>query len=122
MHLGPTFPPTFINHVLWDLSDQFVIAYLDNILIFSEDPDQHLSHVWTVLQKLGQHDLSTTLEKCAFDQTTIKFFGFILSPEGLKMDPPEGTSHPRAEGTSECKGTVEILGVCQFLLMAHCQH
>lgn len=72
-----------INNVLRDLLDQFVIAYLDNILKFLEDLVQDQSYVHMVLERLSQHGL---FMKCALGQTFMEFLGFILSPEGLKMD------------------------------------
>lgn len=81
-------PATFkhlINYVFWDLLDQFVIAYFDITLNFSEDHNQHSVHVWTVLERLHQCGLFTKLEKSSFDEMTIEFLGLVLSSTGLKM-------------------------------------
>ena len=77
----------FINDVLRDMLDLFVVVYLDDILIFSENLEQHREHVCRVLQRLREQSLYIKLEKCEFEQTTTQFLGYIISPEGLSMDP-----------------------------------
>lgn len=75
----------FISN-LQDLLDQFVVVYLDDILIFSGDLVQHTTHVHIVLERLYQYGLYAKLEKRTFNQTSAKLLGFILSLEGFKMD------------------------------------
>ena len=77
----------FINDVFRDLLDQFVIAYLDDILIFSDNLEEHRKHVCIVFERLRQNRLYIKLEKCEFEQTQIQFLGYIISPDGVGMDP-----------------------------------
>lgn len=77
----------FINDMLRHFLEQFVVVYLGNILIFSDNRDQHTTHVCTVLERIQQHSLYTKLEKHALAQTSTEFLGFILSPELINMDP-----------------------------------
>jgi hypothetical protein len=53
-----------INNVLREHLDIFVIAYLDDILIYSKNKEEHIEHVRTVLRLLQQHDLLVDPEKC----------------------------------------------------------
>lgn len=83
-------PATFqhlINDVLRDFLDVFVIAYLDDILIFSESRELHQEHVRRVLGRLRLHSLYAKAEKCEFEQQSIQFLGLIISATGIKMDP-----------------------------------
>jgi len=83
---------TFMNTVFADLIDGgHVIIYLDDILIFAEDPDllDNLTH--TVLARLLQHDLYLKPEKCVFAQTTIEYLGIIISEGQIAMDPAKVT-------------------------------
>ena len=62
-------PATFqalVNLVLREHLDQFVLAYLDNILIYSETLEEYKKHVRTVLKKLQKASLVVKLEKCSF--------------------------------------------------------
>ena len=68
-----------INDTLREYLDIFVLAYLDDILIFSTDYKQHVQHVRMVLQKLREKDLSVKLSKCEFYKYSIGFLGYIVS-------------------------------------------
>ena len=67
--------------------DVHVIIYLDDILVYSDDPKEHKKHVREVLRHLRLNGLYCKLEKCHFDKDTVNYLGFILSKDGLKMDP-----------------------------------
>ena len=77
----------FMNDIFSDLLDVSMIIYLDNILIYSNNPVDHKKHVCKVLCRLCENGLYTHLDKCHFSEDTIKYLGFILSKDGLKMDP-----------------------------------
>ena len=62
-------PSTFMrlmNEMLKQYIGKFVIVYLDDILIFSRTREEHLQHVWKVLEKLQQNKLLINLKKCTF--------------------------------------------------------
>jgi hypothetical protein len=77
----------FINDVLWPYLDIFIIAYLDNILIYSDNLNDHWNHVLKVLEALSEASLYLKLEKCEFHQQEVKYLGFIISTSSTKMDP-----------------------------------
>ncbi len=76
-----------VNDVLQDMVDWFVFVYLDDILIFSQNERDHVQHVRRVFQWLLENLLFAKVEKCEFHARSIPFLGFILSPEGSRMDP-----------------------------------
>jgi transposase InsO family protein len=78
---------TFINEVLGDLVDTICIVYLDDILIYSENEEEHTQHVHRVLERLQQNNLYANLAKCAFDVHEVDFLGYIVDPQGVKMEP-----------------------------------
>lgn len=83
-------PATFqhlMNKILQPYLDKFVVVYLDDILIFSKTPEEHLEHVATVLEILKENQLYVGLDKCAFGLSEIDFLGHIVSAEGIKPDP-----------------------------------
>ena len=83
-------PATFqayVNKALAGIVDIFCVVYLDDILIFSKTHAEHVEHVKTVLQRLRKHDLYANLKKCEFFTTEVEYLGFIVSTEGIKMDP-----------------------------------
>ena len=77
----------FMNNIFSDLLDVSVIIYLDDILIYSNNPADHKKHVHKVLCHLCENGLYAHPDKCCFSEDTVKYLGFILSKDGLKMDP-----------------------------------
>ena len=76
----------FMNDIFSDLLDVHVIIYLDDILVYSDDPAQHTEHVREVLRRLRKHGLFAQPDKCHFSADTVEYLGFILTKDGLKMD------------------------------------
>lgn len=75
----------FMNDKFRDLLDVCVLIYLDDLLIFSDTPEQHTLHVRQVLQRLIDNNLYAANHKCVFNVTTVEFLGFIITPEGVSM-------------------------------------
>ena len=61
----------------------FAIAYLDDIIIFSKSPQEHLSHICRVFEKLKSANLSMKKSKCSFFSKEIQYLGYILSATGI---------------------------------------
>ena len=77
----------FMNDIFSDLLDVNVIVYLDDILIFSDDPVDHIKHVREVFRRLRLNELYARPDKCFFSKDTVEYLGFILTKDGLTMDP-----------------------------------
>ncbi len=84
---SPAVFQALVNDVLRDMVDRFVFVYLDDILIFSQNERDHVQHVRRVLQRLLENRLFAKVEKCQFHARSVPFLGFILSPDGIRMDP-----------------------------------
>ncbi len=65
---------------------EFVVVYLDDILIFSKDQETHNKHVRLVLATLQEHGLYAKMEKCEFDKSSVAFLGYVISLDGIFMD------------------------------------
>jgi hypothetical protein len=76
-----------MNEVLSDYLDIFCIAYLDDILIYSDSMEEHRKHVCMVLRWLRDIGLTLKLSKCEFHMKKMEYLGYIISPTGLQMDP-----------------------------------
>jgi transposase InsO family protein len=75
----------FMNDLFKDYLDIFVVVYLDDILIFSINEEEHVDHVKKVLQILRENDLYCEFEKCIFHAKEVEFLGYIVSGEGVEM-------------------------------------
>ena len=67
--------------------DKFVLVFLDDILIYSKNEEEHEEHLRIALQFLREHKLYAKLRKCDFYKDKIHYLGHIISDEGISMDP-----------------------------------
>ncbi len=65
----------------------FVMIYLDDIIIFFQTMEEHLQHIWKVLEALKQVRLKLKLEKYEFAKKQLKYLRFIIGEFGIKPDP-----------------------------------
>ena len=82
-------PATFqkrINSVLGEHLNKFIMAYLDNIIIYSNSEKEHFQHVEQVLQRLADKKMLVAIKKYKFYIIKTKFYGFIIKLEKLSMD------------------------------------
>ena len=75
----------FVNEIFADMLDVCVVVYLDDILIYSDNPDDHRKHVKEVLRRLRKHQLYARADKCEFHKDSVEYLGYILSADGLTM-------------------------------------
>src|SRR5271170_6207110 len=77
---------TLMNDIFRKFLDQFVIIYLDDILIYSKIKEKHLKHVHLVLRKLKEHCLYGKLSKCEFMKNEVKYLGHYISAKGISVN------------------------------------
>ena len=82
---APAYFQELMKGVLKDLL--FAMAYLDDIIIYSSTPEEHLQHIETVFEKLCHAKLSMKLSKCHFFAKEIQYLGHILGMEGIRPVP-----------------------------------
>lgn len=82
----PSVFQSFINDVLRDMLGKYVIAYIDDILIYSKSYPEHVNHVKAVLAKLRENQLFVKGEKCQFHVSTVRFLGYVISTDGVVME------------------------------------
>ena len=83
-------PATFMrvmNDLFMPFIDEFVLVYLDDILVFSRTWDEHVCHVKKVLDVLKREELHVKFSKCEFGKTSLVYLGHIVSNGQLKIDP-----------------------------------
>jgi hypothetical protein len=76
---------TMIREILKDLIEMGVVAYIDDILIYTSTQEEHICLVAEVLARLERHGLAADIAKCQFHQKSIEFLGYILAAEGVSM-------------------------------------
>ena len=68
-------------------TEEFVAAYVDDILVFSRTPEEHKKHLEIVFRKIDAAGMTLKLKKCKFFQDETKFLGFVINGEGIRPDP-----------------------------------
>jgi len=104
----------FTNDVFRDYLDEFVIIYLDDILVFSNSLEEHKRHVRLVLERLREAGLFLKPQKCQFEVQEVSFLGYLISPKGIRMDPKKVeavTEWPTPESTHDVQ---MFLGFANF--------
>ena len=81
--------PVYFQELMTDILKDFpfTIAYLDDIIIFSKTPQEHLLHICMVFEKFGTANLSMKKSKCSFFSKEIQYLGHILSATGIQPLP-----------------------------------
>jgi hypothetical protein len=84
---APTYFMYLMNSVFMLELDKFVLVFIDDILVYSKNEDEHTEHLHIVLQRQRDHRLYAKLSKCYFCLREIKFLGHTISQDGISVDP-----------------------------------
>jgi hypothetical protein len=84
---APTYFMYLMNSVFMPELDKFVAVFIDEILVYSKNEEEHAGHLHVVLQRLREHRLYAKLSKCDFWLKEIKFLGHTISEAGIVVDP-----------------------------------
>ena len=76
-----------MNRVFRPYLDQFVIVFINEILIYSRSKEEHEDHLRSVLQTLREHQLYAKFSKCEFWLEQVTFLGHVVSRDGIMVDP-----------------------------------
>jgi hypothetical protein len=76
-----------MNSVFMPELDKFVVVFIDNILIYSKNLEDHTKHLHIVLQRLRDRRLYAKFSNCEFWLDTVKFLGHTVSKDGISIDP-----------------------------------
>ena len=100
--------------ILKDFS--FAIAYLDDIIIFSKTPQEHLSHIRKVFKKLRSAKLSMKMSKCKFFSKEIQYLGHILSATGIWPLPSKTHAIKHMQPPTMPKQVWAFLGLVRYYM------
>ena len=110
-------PATFqrlMNHILRKYLGDFVLVYLDDIIIYSKIWKGHLNHLRLVFKALRGVGLIVKVKKCEFAKKELKFLGHIISREGIRTDPEKIEKMVNIEPSKNLKKLRSRLGLFSF--------
>lgn len=111
---GPASWQQFINDVLWEYLNKFCTAYLDDILIYSNNLKEHKEYVRLVLAKWREFGIQADVDKCEFHVTETKYLGLIISTEGIRMDPTKIEAIKQWDTPTCVQEVRSFVGFCNF--------
>jgi hypothetical protein len=76
-----------MNSVFMSKLDKFVVVFVDDILIYSKNKEEHAEYLHIVLSHLREHQLYDKFSKCEFWLDEVPFLGHVLFAEGVAVDP-----------------------------------
>ena len=103
-----------MNEVLFDYLDEFCTVYLDDILIYSDNALEYENHIKLVLQCLREAGLQVDIKKTEYHVTRTKYLGFIISTQGLEVDPEKVSTITNWQLPNSVKGVQSFLSFCNF--------
>jgi hypothetical protein len=95
-------------------TEEYVVFYVDDILIYSESYEEHLAHVDSVLNKLTKAGFTINIEKCQFCKTEVKFLGHRIDKNGVSADNERIKAILHYPAPQNSKQLRQFLGICNF--------
>jgi len=111
---APTTFQRLINDTLREYLDDFVITYLDDILIYSDDLEMHRDHVHKVLRKLNERALYVKKSKSKFKAKEIEFLDYIIQSEQIKKDSKKTDAVRNWPSPKQVKEVQAFLGLMNY--------
>ena len=113
-HLGSPTPPPLMESCLGELHLQYCIIYLDDIIIFSKTPEEHLHQLKLVFQKILEAGLKLKPSKCEFFRTRLEYLGHIMSKKGIETNPKKIQVIWAWPCLTNITETHSFLGLCNY--------
>jgi hypothetical protein len=111
---APAFFMNLMNSVFMDYLDKFVVVFIDDILIYSQNEEEHADHLRMVLQRLREHQLYAKLSKCKFWISEVLFLGHIINKEGLVVDPKKVADILNWKAPTDARGIKSFIGMAGY--------
>jgi hypothetical protein len=107
---------TMINKTFRDFIDDFVTAYIDDILVYSPTYEEHLQHLSKTLQRLSSAGLKVRLRKCQFLSTELDYLGYRIAHNSIQVLPQ------RTQALRDFETPTSYTELRSFLGLANCLH
>ncbi|GBG78968.1 hypothetical protein CBR_g28682 [Chara braunii] len=114
-------PATFkraMNDIFRDILEQYVLIYLDDILLYNRTLEEHLRHLYDVLDRLRRHGFYAKLSKCRFAQHKVDFLRHYVLDQGLHMDDAKITAIAEWPAPTSAKQLRSFVGLTSYYTVA----
>ena len=110
-------PATFqrvMNTILRGGLDEFVLVFLDDILVYSKTKEEHIQHIREILTRLRSEKFFGRLKKCDFFRTEVEYLGFDVGADGIKPSLSKVKAILEWPTPESVTGVRSFLGLCSF--------
>jgi hypothetical protein len=109
---APAIFMNLMNKIFMPYLDKFVIVFIDDILIYSKNKEDHAKHLRIALQVLREHQLYAKFSKCEFWLDQVEFLGHVISKEGIAVNPS------KVQSVLDWQAPTNVKEIRDFLRMA----
>ena len=103
-----------MNRVFQPYLDQFVIVFIDDILVYSSNEEEHTHHLSKVLQRLRDEKLYAKYDKCEFWLNQVAFLGHEITERGIQVDPKKIEAITKWESPRNITEVRSFLGLAGY--------
>jgi hypothetical protein len=103
-----------MNSVFMDYLDKFVVVFIDDILVYSQNEQEHEEHLRKALQRLRDCQLYAKLSKCEFWISEVLFLGHIINRDGLAVDPKKVAAILDWKASKYVRGIKSFIGMASY--------
>ena len=103
-----------LDFVLGDLIGKHYLVYLDDIVIFSDNQEEHTRHIQQVFERLRKAEFTLNSEKCHFGLSEINLLGFIINEHDIGTDPAKVEVIKNHPAPTSVKETRSFVGMCSL--------
>ena len=103
-----------MNDLLGEYLDKFVLVFLDDVLIYSANPQDHADHLRKVLDKLREHQLFVKASKCEILKTSVEFLGQQICRGGMTLTEAKLKAVRDWATPQDVKGVRSFLGFANY--------
>ena len=111
---APAYFMNLMNKVFMEFLDKFVVVFIDDILVYSKNEEEHKEHLRLVLGKLREHQLYAKFSKCEFWLKEVGFLGHVISGEGIAVDPTKVVTVTNSEAPTTVGDIRSFLGLAGY--------
>jgi hypothetical protein len=111
---APAYFMTTMTKVFMEYLDKFVVVFINDILIYSKDDNEHEKHLRLIMENLREHKLYAKFSKCEFWLNKVGLLGHIVSAEGVVVDPSKVESVTKWESPKNLGEIQRFLGLAGY--------
>ena len=109
---SPSIYQSYMSKILGDLLGVVAYCYIDDIILYSRNHEEHLESIEKILERLNKAKLTLRLEKCVFFRTKIKYLGHVISQDGITC--PDSFKLKDCPRPFDKKSLQQFLGLANF--------